>query len=204
MSIQELFDTIYNKENGINSNQKMTILEENLNIINGLEFENKDEFSKAIQLLGYYGVTLAYTGFYSKAIPFINQTQKQIEKQFELNKKNIWEDPLFEELIFVRGVTNFNLKNLNLAKKDFQVLVEHYPENEKYKNYYLLCNANKFVKIEWAFFGLAFVSFIFLFLIKPENIFLHNLAFAGIFISIIGGMSSSFLRRMYLKRRKNN
>ncbi|NVN95834.1 MAG: hypothetical protein HXX18_11180 [Bacteroidetes bacterium] len=175
-------------------------MEQNLNLIYNIEYENNEDSIKATQLLGNYAVTLSNTGYYAKSIPYLNQTKKQIEKDFKLKSMNFWEDSLYEELAFVSAITYYYLINYKIAKQEFQSLLKQFPENDRYINWYKACIANKLIKTEWIFAGFATISLIFSLILKPEDGIIDSLAFYFLVISFVGGISTSFLRRYYIHK----
>jgi hypothetical protein len=68
--------------------------------------------------------------------------------------------PMYEVLVFHRGTANYHQKKFKLAGKDFQYLVDTYPENDKYRNWLLGARTYNIKKYGNYIWGLAFGSLI--------------------------------------------
>lgn len=80
-----------------------------------------------------YALSLSYYGSSRKSLPYLD---KAIELFENLNENDfLSKDNSCETLRWIRGKENHNQKNYIDAAKDFTYLVEHYPDNDIYKNW---------------------------------------------------------------------
>ncbi|HAF31066.1 MAG TPA: hypothetical protein DCG75_18675 [Bacteroidales bacterium] len=197
--LNELYNRIYQDESTKDSKKFIQIIEENISIIDKTDYTNQEDYVKATRLLSDYSLFLVNAGYLRKAIPYLDKAVSQIENSNAINESNIWSEPLYERLIWERGITNFHLRERNKAKKDFYQLIAHFPDNDKYKNWFKACSDKSYNIAEWTFAGIALISIFISFIVKPENGIIDRIAFYGIFFGLFGGLLTKFFRNRRLK-----
>ena len=156
--IKILYDKIYS--DGIQKDPKsfIAIYEENKNLIEGADQSTSNpDYDGIMRITAEYALSLSEYGSSRKSIPYLNKAIQLFKNssQTDLNKSQI-----FEVLVWVRGMENYSQKKYSLASKDFQYLVESYPENDKYRNWLFASKtikAKKYLNYIW---GFALMSFI--------------------------------------------
>ena len=91
-------------------------------------------YFKTTRLLSDYSIQLVNDGYSKKAVAFLDNSILRIENDVKLKNKNLFEETIYEALVWNRGKNNFNLNKKKNAEIDFQRLIENFPENDKYQN----------------------------------------------------------------------
>ena len=68
-----------------------------------------DLYYKTTRLLSDYSIQLVNDGYSKKAVAFLDKAIARIEKDIKLKNKNLFEETIYETLIWNRGMNNFNL-----------------------------------------------------------------------------------------------
>ena len=193
-TLEEIYDLIYNDNSTKEPKNFIRIVEPYLLVI-GQDYSNDDydKYFKSTRLLSDYSIQLANNGYLKKALPYIEKSILRFENDIKLKDKNIIEEPMYEALVWNRGMINFNLQKKQKAEIDFLKLVENYPENDKYNNWLKACSDIKYGIAEWIFAGIALISIFFSFILEPNGGFLDRLTIFGIVIGVSGGLIVSYI-----------
>lgn len=156
--IKILYDKIYSENLIRNPKHFIDLYDENKNLLEGADLSiSNPDYDGIMRITSDYALSLSHYGSSRKAIPYL-------DKSIQLFKVSSVDDltkvPMYEMLVWTRGVENYNNKNYKAASQDFQYLVETYPDNDKYRNWLLASKtikAKKYLNYIW---GLAFMSFI--------------------------------------------
>lgn len=198
--IDEIYDLIYNDSSTKESKSFIRIVEPHLEIIEqNYSDSDYEKYFKSTRLLSDYSIQLANDGYLKKALPYIEKSIQRFENDMKLKGRNIFEEPMYEALIWNRGMINFNLQKKKNAEIDFLILTENFPENDKYNNWLKACSDRKYVIVEWTFAGIAVVSIFFSFLLNPSDGIFDKIAVFGILFGLIGGLTVSYIRNKRLK-----
>ncbi|MBK3520056.1 hypothetical protein [Carboxylicivirga marina] len=199
-TLEEIYDLIYN-DNSIKEPKNFIRIVEPYLIVIGQDYSNDEyeKYFKSTRLLSDYSIQLVNNGYLKKALPYIEKSILLFENDIKLKDKNIIEEPMYEALVWNRGMINFNLQKKQKAEIDFLKLVENFPENDKYKNWLKACSDTKYGIAEWIFAGIAIVSIFFSFILEPNGGFLDTLTIIGIVIGVSGGLTVSYIRKKRMK-----
>ena len=198
--IDEIYVLIYNDNSTKESKSFIRIVEPHLEIIDQ-NYSNGDyeKYFKSTRLLSDYSIQLANDGYLKKALPYLEKSIQRFENDMKLKEKNIFEEPMYEALIWNRGMINFNLQKKKNAEIDFLKLVENFPENDKYNNWLKACSDRKYGIMEWTFAGIVVASIFFSFILEPSDGIFDKLAIIGIIVGLFGGLTVSYIRKKRLK-----
>ena len=197
--LNEIYDSIYNDQTTKNSKILIRKIEPDIAIIEEIPLADYDKYFKSTRLISDYAIGLVNEGYLKKALPYLDQAILRFENDQKLKEKNLLEEPMFEALIWNRGMINFNLQRKKVAKIDFLRLNENFPDNDKYKNWYKACSDYKYGIIEWIFAGIAIISIFFSFLLDPSDGIFDKIALYGIFVGLFGGLTFSYIGKKRLK-----
>jgi tetratricopeptide (TPR) repeat protein len=193
--LNNLYNQIYQDESAKDPKKFIGIVEQDLNIIDKSDYENHDDYVKATRLLADYGISLFNTGYLKKAIPYLDRAIKQIENDQKIKDNDLFEEPLYEVLIFNRGMTLYNLKKYKESRPDFKILVNRFPDNDRYKNWYNASADYLLNRLQWGFLAAFIITTITSLRFGPETGLIDKLSFFGLIISFIGTVTISILRR---------
>jgi len=156
--IKILYDKIYSENLNRDPKHFIDLYDENKNLIEGADPSTSNpDYDGIMRITSEYALSLSHYGSSRKAIPYL-------DKSIQLFKDRAVDDltkvPMYEMLVWTRGVEHYNNKNYKTASQDFQYLVYTYPDNDKYRNWLLASKtikAKKYLNYIW---GFAFMSFI--------------------------------------------
>lgn len=151
--LNEIYNLIY-VDKTENSQSINLLIEPEIDNFMKMDDSEYDDFYKATCLISEYGVGLYNKGYLKKAKPFIEKGIQNIECDYKQKDKDFFKDELYCELIWIRGLIYHNFKKYRLAGRDFKALYEHFPQNDRYKNWYNSSNNFVINKIEWLFIGI--------------------------------------------------
>jgi len=131
--IKEIADDIYSKEKTKSHRDLVDNFERHQKIIETIDYKaTQDSYDIYSQLIGDYGIALAETQSYKKAIPSIEKALDLFLNNEKYTADTLPKVKFYETLIFNRGLCNFYLDKYELAKPDFELLVKLYPDNNIY------------------------------------------------------------------------
>lgn len=198
--LNKLYDQIYNDNSSKEPRNFIQTVEQKLAIIEKADYSDREDNKKATRLLADYSIMLFNAGYLKKSLPYLNNAIIQIEHHYEdIKDNNLWDDPLYEGLIWSRGQANFMLGNMQIAKSDLKNLVNHNPENDKYKTWLKACSNRKLIIIEWIFAVIALTGIVLSFTLETEDGIINILAIYGMIIGLVGGLSATLIRNRRLK-----
>ena len=141
--IKILYDKIYLEITSRDPKHFIDLYEENKNLIEGADSSTSNpDHDGIMRITSDYALALSQYGSSRKAIPYLD---KAIQLFKDSSSKDLTKISLYEMLVWARGVENYNQKKYSLATKDFQYLVDNYPDNDKYRNWLL---ASKTIKVK--------------------------------------------------------
>jgi tetratricopeptide (TPR) repeat protein len=131
--IKEIAEDIYSKENTKSHRDLIDNFERHQKTIETIDFKaTVDTYDIYSQLLADYGIALAETQSYNKAIPAIDKALELLENNKKFTTKTLPNVKFYETLIFNRGICNYYLDKFEMARPDFELLVRLYPNNDNY------------------------------------------------------------------------
>ena len=196
--LRELYEKLYQGESANDLKKFIWVVENNIEFIETLDKNEKDDYINITKILTDYGIALFNAGYFSKTVHYLDKSICLIEDFSELKNKDLLEEPLYEVSVFHRGLANHYLKKYKEAIPDFKKLSHKFPDNDKYRNW---CNSsidNSLKNIEWGFFSVLIITSIALLTLKPIDRIVNNLLFCVLLTSLIVSISIS----VYKKRRK--
>ena len=198
--INEIYDLIYNDQTTKNPKVFIKKVEPYIKIIekdySGKEY---DLYYKTTRLLSDYSIQLVNDGYSKKAVAFLDKAIARIEKDIKLKNKNLFEETIYETLIWNRGMNNFNLNKKKVAKDDFKRLIKSFPNNDKYQNWYKACSDRNYGKIEWSFAGIAIIGLFSSFFLDQSDGIINMIALYVMIFGFLGGITISFYRKIRLR-----
>jgi tetratricopeptide (TPR) repeat protein len=131
--IKEIAGDIYNKENTKSHRDLIDNFERHQKTIETIDYKaTVDSYDIYSQLIADYGIALAETQRYKKAIPSIDKALVLLENNKKFTTQTLPNVKFYETLIFNRGICNYYLDKFELARPDFELLVKLYPDNDNY------------------------------------------------------------------------
>lgn len=131
--IKEIANDIYSKENTKSHRDLIHNFERHQKTIETIDYKaTVDSYDIYSQLIADYGIALAETQSYKKAIPSIDKALNLLENNTKFTAETLPNVKFYETLIFNRGVCNYYLDKFELARPDFELLVKLYPDNDNY------------------------------------------------------------------------
>jgi tetratricopeptide (TPR) repeat protein len=149
--IKILYDKIYS--DGIQKPPKIfiDIYEENKNLIESADSSTSNpDYDGIMRITAEYALSLSSYGSSKKSIPYLD---KAIQLFKDSSQTDLTKVQMYEALVWARGLENYNQKNYSIAAKDFQYLVDNYPDNDKYRNWLLASktvHTRKYLNYAWA------------------------------------------------------
>jgi tetratricopeptide (TPR) repeat protein len=131
--IEEIADDIYSDKKTRSYADLIGNFEKYQKDLNTIDYnvtaESYDIYS---QLIADYGIALAETQRYKKALPIIEKALNLFRNNKKYTATDLIELKFYETLIFNRGLSHYYLGKYNLARPDFELLIKLYPENDIY------------------------------------------------------------------------
>ena len=135
-SIQEIADEIYNNVRPKSPQDFINSFEKYNNIINTLDYNlTSIDYNTYSQLISDYGIAIAETKSYKKAIPIIEKGLLLLRNNSSFSSETLPTLKFYETLIFKLGTSFFYVKDYSSAKSNFQLLTKLYPDNSIYQNW---------------------------------------------------------------------
>ncbi len=181
--LEEIYNKIY-VDKTENTKSIITLIEPEIDAFMKIETSDSDCFFIATYLISEFGVSFYNQGYLKKAKPYIEKGIQNIELDYNQKDKDVFKDELYIELIWVRGVINNNLKKYRIASRDFKSLVDHFPDNDRYKNWYKGSKNYTINLIEWVLIRIMFVC-VLIGLDHKMFLFISAAAAIGLIISLI-------------------
>ena len=165
--IKSLYDRIYSDKSTKDPKSFIHIYEEHKNLIEGAEqSKSNPDFDSIMRITSDYALSLSQYGSSRKSIPYLDKAIQLFKNSSLTDLKEV---QMFEMLVWTRGVENYNQKNYSLASKDFQYLVDNYPDNDKYRNWLIASKTIKTKKYLNFIWGFAMVGFIWYFMATNDR-----------------------------------
>ena len=200
-SIKQILDEIYSKENTKSPRDFVDNFEKHYHLIEAIDHnETMDMNDTYSQLIADYGIALAETQSYKKAIPVLDKALNLFQNNKKFSPESLRNLEFYQALLFSRGKSYFNLDNFELAKLDFELLTELYPDNSIYAKWTSAIknkNLNRTRNILW--YCVAGFAIVESFLGKES--YLKDIALALGAISLLSTISIEVI--LYYRRNKN-
>lgn len=198
--LQEVYNNIYSHPDVRNQRTFVTLFEKNGLVI---ENANLDLLSQnkglIIQLTGDYAIALSGIGNLSKSIIYFNKAIPLIENSGKEKSIDLFKTPLYEAMLWHRGVTFYYLKQYKLASTDFEKLVKNFPDNERYSNWMKSALIIKLNRIGNVFWGITFLG-LFVSIVTDRGTDYHETAqYIGI-CAILSAITVEILK--FMKKKK--
>lgn len=201
-SIRQIADEIYSKENTKSYRDFVDNFEKHCHSIETIKYnETMETYDTFSQLIADYGIALAETQSYKKAIPVLDKALNLLQNNKNFSPESLRNLEFYQVLLFNRGKSYFNLDNFELAKPDFELLTELYPDNSIYpkwtsaiKNKYL----NRTRNILWY----CVAGFVIVESFLSKESYMKDIAFAFGAISLLSAISIEVI--LYYRRKKSD
>jgi tetratricopeptide (TPR) repeat protein len=133
IDIKQIADDIYNKEKPKTPRDFIANFKKHQQAIESVDYNSaEDTYDTYSQLIGDYGIALAETQSYKKAIPVLDKALDLLIKNKRFAPDTLPNLAFYETLLFKRGQSYYNLDKFELAKPDFELLIKLYPDNSIY------------------------------------------------------------------------
>jgi tetratricopeptide (TPR) repeat protein len=148
-SIQVIADNIYNNVKPKSPREFVFNFEKYGDVVNSFDSEMPTiDYEAYSRLIADYGIALADTQAYKKAIPVIEKSLLFLKNNPSFSSESLPGLPFYETLLFKFGVSLYYLKNYQLAKEKFELLKNLYPDNIFYPNWLLAIRDKKLSNIK--------------------------------------------------------
>lgn len=200
--LKKIYDKIYTEHLGRDPKQLIRFYEQNKDLIEveDLSLSNPD-YNGIMRIMTDYAKALSYYGNSKKALIYLNKSDELFKNS--TSAKELVDVSVYEDLIWVRGTEYFNQKKYSLAIKDFQYLVDNYPNNDKYRDWLLGLKTTRIKKYTNFIWPLFFVCIIWSSLLDEKNrtlILILLYVGAVLFVLGIGIELFNFLLKKKIKR----
>ncbi len=193
-NIKQLYDQLYKDEQIKDPKTIIQLVEPDLSLIEKTTFENQDDFVKANQILADYAIALEKEERFSESLIYLEQVIIRIENN-NISGKDLIDEPLYETLIFQRGLARYHLKKYKEAILDFKILVNKDPRNTEYKTMHNETVKMIFRKFEWIMVALIVISAAASIYIGRNNILIYRISYGVLIAVIIGFYIVNFLKK---------
>lgn len=167
-AIKDIYNEIYSEHLDLDAVQLILYYEQHTDLI---EVENllpsNPDYDGIMRITADYAKALSYYGDSKKALIYLNKSDKLFKNS--TSAKELVEIPVYEDLIWIRGMEYYNQRNYNLATKDFRYLVDNYPYNDKYRSWLLGVKTIRIKKYSNFIWPLFFVCIIGIFLLNNRK-----------------------------------
>lgn len=196
--LNDLYNKIYQNEENQQPLQFIAIVDIQIDEITKNDVSSPIDFPKATKLLTDYGIHLANTGKFNKAIIYFNIAAELFENDKRSKSKSIQNTPLYESILLYRGVSYFNTRKFKNARTDLKRLALTFPQNVKYKNWY-----NKTVNREMGLYQFVLLILLactasFYFYTKESQGYLNSISYSV----MVGCVVCAFIVDVLKRRRK--
>ena len=96
-----------------------------------------------LTLYGDYGISLAVNGNIHKAIPVLEELIPAFEREAEKYDRELETSAYYEKMLWAFGCSLHEAKRYQEAQRIFDKLVKYYPDNTKYKKWFVTAKANR-------------------------------------------------------------
>jgi len=197
--LQKLYDELYN-ETSRDPRKFIKTLESKFELVEKSTNEDKEEYVKVTKIIADYGSALVETGYFSKAVQNLNEAIIRMENEKDIQIPDLYEEPIYETSIFYRGLAHFNLKKYKESTKDFKKLINKFPNNDRYKNWYNGSVDRSFKKLDWTFLSATIVFIVVLYPLRPKDGIMFYISFVGLIVCLITSIALTvFKKRLKVK-----
>ncbi len=131
MTIAEFYQQIYYQNPPKDSAEFINIFE-SVDVSFDKE-DNAETLRQMMRLTADYVHNLVRRESYGKALPVIKKAIDLFESAPDLAGGDLYNIPYYESLIASQAVANYYLKNYQTAKRDFNLLNQRFPDNDRYR-----------------------------------------------------------------------
>ena len=160
-TISEIYKYLYENEESKNPNIFIARIEPFIDVLLITDFNNYDDRYKATRLISDYAIDLFSTGFTRKSIIYLNKAVSLFESDEKIINKDLYDEPMYQAIIWTRGQAYYSNKKFTLAKQDFKKLYDKWQDNDLYIKWYNASFQHSLDKIQWGFMLLLFSSILF-------------------------------------------
>lgn len=132
MDIIEFYNNLNEmpRQNRADRNEFIKVIESNMDLVEACCIDNESyEYPYAVRIVFDYADCLFRQSSYKKALPYLDRAVSLCQNSLGFNAKNT-DIGYYERLIGIRAITYYYRKKIELAKQEFEWLVENYPEND--------------------------------------------------------------------------
>ncbi len=205
MTVNELYDKIYNDESTKDSNVFLNIFDPNKEILEKVVINgNQDLHNKVMRLTADYAHHLTMKENYSKAIPQIDKAVGLFQTYSDFKDTDLYKIGFYETLIFDRAMSNYYLKNFKAAKQDLKLLTDKFPDNDKYKNWMVASKTYSIQKLINALWYVIAAAALLTSFIEREDIgALYDIVLILGGLALIGAISAEIFKASNKKKINN-
>lgn len=202
--MNELFKRIH-KEYCIERSKSFDIfvpeIENDIESLFQIPNSDKDNFEIATQIISDLGVYYYQRGYINKSLKYIEKGIENISLDDNIIKTGLYNDKLFVGLIWTRGQIKFSNKQYIQAASDFKKLIEKFPENDRFRNWYN--SSIKYIvnKYEWTLAIIVVLGLFIRYLLDTEN---NSITIIATIIGAIGFLVTSIYKHKKIIKAPNN
>ena len=196
--LNDLYNKIYQNDENQHPLQFIVIVEPQIDEIVKNDLSSPLDFPKATKLLTDFGIHLANTGKFNKAILYFNIVAELFENDKRSKSKSIHNTPLYESILLYRGVSYYNTRKFKNARTDLKRLALTFPQNVKYKNWYNKTVNREIGLYQFVLLILLACTAIFYFYTKGSQGYLNSISYSV----MVGCVVCAFIVDVIKRRRK--
>jgi len=200
MTVEELHDLLYNNELTKTLRQFVTTYDDNLDLINSIDFSKFSENDPAIRLTFDYAIILEELGYFKKSILHLNNAINLLENSKVFQKENHYEIPYYETIIFHKALALYHLKKYKDSLSVFKDLNKAFPGNDNYLNW-IYTIKSRIVHIVYQTSLVILLIFLLLDPILKDNIRIYSNFSKWVLLFFFVFLIASEVIKIYLKKK---
>jgi tetratricopeptide (TPR) repeat protein len=204
MTISDLYDNLYDERTPRNPRLFIDTFESNFVLLNNVDLSNLHDYDYVMRLTCDYAILLEDSGFLKKSIPYLDKAIALMEKFPNYQKEKLFEIKYYELIVFHKARALYNLKRYKDSKLLFDRLDKAFPNNDQYQSWILGIKAKRYDYLIWSGTGVLLTDMIFRTLIKGKFPLIDKLTLWILILSLFFSVTFEIIKRIELKKRKNN
>jgi len=185
MTIQELYDILYDSNTPRNPNLFIETYENNYVLIRNVDLTNLLDYEYTMWLTADYAISLENKGYLQKGIEFLDKAINLFENYPNYRKEKLFEIEYYESLIFHKARALYNLKKYRESLPLFKELDKAFPNNDKYLGWVNGIRNQAIDRLTWIATGIMFSLLMLRTFFKGINITFDKTTFWLLFSSFL-------------------
>lgn len=174
----------------------------NLDLINNADLTNLDEYAYAMKLTCDYAIFLKNSGHFNKGLLFLDEAIDMMEHFPDYQKKQLFDVPSYELVLFHNARAFYHLKYYNYSKPIFERLMNAFPGNDKYKSWIYRIKVKKYEMGIWTGLGVMLATIILRISFNGRYPLFDQLTYWILLVALIGTVTLVVGKRIELHKLK--